>query len=168
MLLRIDVDDPELGIGAIPVRGDRVEDKPEILAGAWFEGRGRESLHIYIRFPCPDELELMGLVLDDLVGNVAEENLDGDADDGAGAVVGDVAVEVSDLASGQIGGLAHGEAGNEDVGRVWIEGGGGGHDGGPAFAVTEIQHQPDNHGHDYSGSDRDGQPIALFSFSGTD
>ena len=60
-----------------------------------------------VRMSC----ERLGLVLRDFMRVVAEEHLDGDAGEGLAAVVGDVAVEIGNLAAGKIGGLAHGQAG---------------------------------------------------------
>jgi len=53
----IDVEDTNLGIGAIPVGGDGVEDKPKILFGTGAEGGCGDRLHIYIGFTGADELE---------------------------------------------------------------------------------------------------------------
>ena len=101
-LLGFDVQDANLRVGAVPVGRDRIEDQAEVGFGAGPERGGRDRFHINIGLAHTDQLERESLVLRHLVGEIAEERLHGNGGDGARAVVGDVAVEVGDLAPGQV------------------------------------------------------------------
>ncbi len=60
----------------------------------------------------------LGVDLRGKIDVVVEEDLDGDAGDGLGAGVLDVAVDVGVLAAGDVFGLAHGELGDGERGGV--------------------------------------------------
>jgi len=102
------------------------------------------------------------------VSIVANEHLDGDAGDGAGALVGDVAVEVGDLTAGEVGRLAHGKVGDGQAGGICVGSGGDGGDAGGGFAVLENQEDDGGGDEDDSCGDSEWQPVALAWFGGAD
>ena len=100
------------------------------------------------------------------MGGVAEKNLYGDAGNGAAALVGDVPVNVSDFAAGQIGRLAHGEIADGKAGGVGIGGSGGGHHRGAGFSAAGKDHQDNQHHQNHAGRDGDRQPVPFAGFNG--
>ena len=102
------------------------------------------------------------------MGEIAEEHLHGDGGDGACADVGDVAIQVSDFASRQVAGFAHGNASQREILRIGIQGRGDRRHRRLAATVCVLQAQD---GQDYShhndaGSQTHWQPVAFFLFSG--
>ena len=162
------MDHAHFRVGAVPVRGDRIEDQPEVLLASGLErGRG-DRLKIDIRLSHADEHKRMGLVLRHFVGGVAEEHLHGDAGDGAAAQVGDVPVQVGDLAAGQVGRFAHGQASDGQAGRVRVGSRRDGRHCGPAPAVFEGNHSHGSHHNNNHGSHRQRQPVAFARPGGRD
>lgn len=158
------MEDADLGVGAVPVRRDGIEDEAEIAFVAGLKGRGGDRLEIDIRIAGADQLEGLGLVLCDLFGRVAEEDLDGDGGDGSVSLVGDVSVDIGDFAAGKVRGLAHDEAGNGKAGGVGIGSCGDWGDDDGFAAVLEDEDHGGCYQHDNSGGDGEGEPVAVAGF----
>ena len=163
-LLRIDVEDADLGVGSVPVGRDGVEDETEIAFVAGLKRRGGDRLEIDIRIAGADQLERLGLVLRNLFGGVAEKNLDGEAGDGAVSLIGDVSVDIGDFAAGEARGLAHDETGDGKAGGVWIGSCGDWGDDDGFAAMLEDEDHGGCYQHDNSGGDGEGEPVAFAGF----
>lgn len=154
------MNDADLWRLAGPIGGDGIEDEPEVVAGAGGEGLGGDRLGIDIGLTHADEGERHGLVLGDLMTEVVKENLDGDGLDGAAAGVLDMAVDVGDLAAGEVGGLTHLDGGHGEGGGVGVGAGGGGVDLGGGPAAAHDQSGDDDGGDEHDGDD-EGNPVSF-------
>jgi len=162
------VEDPDFRVAAVPIAGDGVEDQPEIALGSGDERFGGHGLKVDIRVTGADELERLGFVLGDLVGRVAEKDLDGDGRDGVVPGIGDVAIDVGDFASGEVRGLAHDEAGDGEAGGVGIEGSRDRGDGDRLAAMLEGEDDSDCEDDDDAGGNGEGSPVAFAGFGAGD
>lgn len=95
------MDDPNLGEGAVPVLGDGVENEAEVCPVAGFEWSGGERLDIDIWIARANDLERLRLVLRHFMSRIAKEHLCHNSADGAITLVRDLAVQVSDFATGE-------------------------------------------------------------------
>jgi len=157
------VENAELGIGSVPVGRDLIEDEAEVGVGAGGEGRGGDGFGIDIGLAAADEVEGEGFVLGDFLVEVVKEDLYGDGGDGAVAEVGDGAVDVGDLAAGEVCRLAHDDVGEGEGGGVGVEvcvdlGDGGG------FVVAAEEQKTGEDDKDDGGSDGEGEPISFRSW----
>jgi len=129
--------------------------------GAGGEWGGGKRLRIDIRVAGADEVERHRFVLGDSVGVAVKEHLDGDGGDGARAAIGDDAVEVGDLASGEVGGLAHGDLAEFEAGGVGVERGVDGGRGRAGLRVSAKNEKRADKRKDDGGGESDGQPVAV-------
>lgn len=159
--LAFDANDSDVGVRSIPVRRHAVEDQSELSLIPGLERGGRKRLDIHIRLPCTNELEVLRLVLSDLMSGVPEQHLDNNPGDGAIALVRNMAVEISDLAAGQTGRLAHGEVGDGKAGGIGIEGRGNRGDLRGALAALQGEDRDGRHKYDCTGGDGQRQPVAF-------
>jgi len=162
------MDHADLGIGAIPIGRDAVEDQPEVVFATGLERRGGDWLQIDVWFAGPDQLERLSFVLRHFMSEAAEENLDRDAGDGAGTGIGNVAIDVGDFAAGKVCRLAHDQSADGEAGGVSVRCGGDGSDTGGGRAVLEHQHHDCGGDEDYRGCNGERQPVALARLLGWD
>jgi hypothetical protein len=162
-LFRVDLDDPDLRIGPIPIRRGGVEDETKVAFVARGERRRRDGLGIYVGIAGTDQLERLGIIAGHFPGYIVEEHLDGDARDRAAALVGDLAVHVGNLAPGQIARLAHGETRDWQVGGIRICRCRDRRDGRGLVSALHRKDDGDSYQNDNAGSDHQRHPVAFFS-----
>jgi hypothetical protein len=115
----------------VPVVRDGFEDEPELDVVAGFDGGGADGFGVDVGLAGADEREREAFDLWGEADIVAEDDLESGSGEGGGADILDVAVEEGGFASGEAGGLAHGEFGEDERLRVAVSGkdGVGGFDG---------------------------------------
>jgi hypothetical protein len=166
-LFRLDLDDPDFGENAVPVRSYLVETESEIAFVARLERRGRYWLHINIGIACADQLHLLRrIVLRHLVSHVAKEHLDRDSRNCAVPFICDVAIKISDLAAGKIGGFAHFEVTDGQIRGIGIERRSRRQCRGSALSAPDND-QRNHHGNDDGGGYADWQPVSIARFCRT-
>lgn len=100
------------------------------------------------------------------MGGVAEKDLNSDAGNGAAALISDVAIDVSDFATGQIGRLAHGEIADGEIGGVGIGCGGGRNGCSAGFSASDKDYKENEHDKNHAGGDGDRKPVPFMGFNG--
>ena len=116
-----DVGNSELRRGLIPHGRDVVEDQAKVLALARRQRRGADGLGVHIGIARTDEAEGCLQDLGCVAGFVGKRGLNGHRGDGAIAAVLDGAIDIGELISGKIAGLADLHIAQNHVFRVGID-----------------------------------------------
>src|SRR5215469_16548055 len=100
--LELNVENPKLRVGPIPVGNHPVKDQPEVPLVTRLQRSGRKRLDIDIRIARPDEAERMCFVLCHFLRRVPEQHLNRNPGYRPVALVRDVAIDIGDLAARQV------------------------------------------------------------------